>query len=436
MPIGTYFVIATDANTNTAQSATITLTEPEPLLVSLTADFILCGDGNDWNIESSVNGGTAPYSYLWNDGNGTTPNLVDLLPGIYTLTVQDSRGCTTTESITLTPPPSLDITASNIINPTCFQGSDGSIDITPIGGTPPYTFFWDNQETTQNITELSAGNYAVEIIDSKGCAIIRGFEVLDPQELIIDLGEDKTLCLGQTYTSDAAIDDPLAIYLWQSDNGFTANTAEVTVSESGNYTVSVTTAIGCVSTDTIEIIALDNEINPEFLVSSDLFVNESFVIVGVSNPIPDTTEWILPEIAQQIEITDNFVELQFDQVGTYDITLKITIGACEAFFTKTINVREPSFDRETENPSGLLEYTMFPNPTSGNFTIQLTFDQQTPIDIKIFSIANNSLLNQYQDNGETTYSIPFNLQGVLPSGIYFVLLETPQQSLVRKIVVE
>ncbi|WP_299432853.1 T9SS type A sorting domain-containing protein [uncultured Aquimarina sp.] len=432
---GSYYVIVTDTNNNTAQSTTIALTQPDPLQLSLTADFILCGDGNDWRIESTITGGTAPYSYFWDNANGTTPNLLDVLPGDYTLTVQDSRGCSTTQNITLTPPPSLENTVITT-DPTCFDGNDGTIDITPTGGTPPYTFFWDNGANTEDLTGLTAGLYSVEIFDSKGCSIIQDFELVDPEELIIDLGADKTLCLGQTYTIDATINDPGATYLWQADNGFSADTPQVTLSETGSYTVFVTTELRCVSTDTIEITALQNEITAEFVVSTDLFINESFVIVDVSNPLPDTVAWILPTEAEQIDITDRYAELQFNQPGEYDITLRTTVGDCETFFTKTITVRESTFDREQQNQNGLQQYLMYPNPTRGNFTIELTFDQETPIDIKLFSIANNSLLYQHQQQGETQYNIPFNLEGIIPSGIYFLLLETPQKSYVRKIIVE
>ncbi|WP_081415662.1 T9SS type A sorting domain-containing protein [Aquimarina latercula] len=435
IPAGSYYVIITDSQSNMVQSGDVLVSEPDELTLSLSADFILCGDGFDWTIESTVTGGTAPYTYFWTNVNQNTPNITDVLPGTYILIVRDSQGCSTQENITLVPPEMLNTTFTST-NPTCFEGNDGTIDITPNGGTPPYSYFWDNGSNTEDLTGLSAGLYSVEIFDSKGCSIIQDFELIDPEELIIDLGPDKTLCLGQSYTIDAVILDSGATYSWTGDNGFTANSSEVTLSESGMYTVSVTTSLGCVSTDTIEIIALEDEISAEFLVSTDLFVNESFIIVDVSNPIPDTLEWILPETAEQIDITDQYAEIMFPEEGEYIITLKTIIGDCETFFSKRITVRESVFDQEEENQSGLQQYMMYPNPTRGNFTIELSFDKEIPIDVKLFSIANNSLIYQYSDEQQTEYTIPFNLEGTIPTGLYFILLETPEKSYVRKIVVE
>ncbi|WP_299182371.1 T9SS type A sorting domain-containing protein [uncultured Aquimarina sp.] len=435
IPAGSYYVIIADSQSNMVQSEDVLVSEPDELTLSLSADFILCGDGFDWTIESTVTGGTAPYTYFWTNVNQDTPNITDVLPGTYILIVRDSQGCSTQENITLVPPEMLNTTFTST-NPTCFEGNDGTIDITPNGGTPPYTYFWDNGSNTEDLTELSAGLYSVEIFDSKGCSIIQDFELMDPEELIIDLGPDKTLCLGQSYTIDAVILDSGATYSWTGDNGFAADSSEVTLSESGTYTVSVTTSLGCISTDTIEIIALEDEISAEFLVSTDLFVNESFIIVDVSNPIPDTLEWILPETAEQIDITDQYAEIMFTEEGEYDIILKTTIGDCETFFTKTVVVRESVFDRDSENQDGLQQYVMYPNPTRGNFTIELSFDKETPIAIKLFGIANNNLIYQHTDEQQTAYSIPFNLEGAIPSGIYFVLLETPEKSYVRKIIIE
>ena len=145
---GSYLVVVTDANGNTVTSTTIELTEPDLLQVELSEDYVLCGDGNDWTILSAVTGGTGTYTYNWNTGD-TTPDLIDVLPGTYTLDVIDDFGCIMTETITLIPPPELVITEDGItiIPVSCFGEEDGSITVNPIGGTPPYTYLWNTGDT-------------------------------------------------------------------------------------------------------------------------------------------------------------------------------------------------------------------------------------------------------------------------------------------------
>ncbi|RZS98987.1 T9SS type A sorting domain-containing protein [Aquimarina brevivitae] len=432
---GIYYVIATDANGNTVQSDPYTITEPEALTLQLTADYQRCGDGSDWSITSQVSGGTPPYIYLWAAGYGTNPELTDVPPGIYILTVQDRRGCSIQRSVTATPPEALQLTATTT-DPTCYQGNDGTIDITPVGGTPPYTYSWSNGQNSQYASGLEAGIHTVEIIDSRGCLTLWQYELFDPEQLIINLGEDIILCKDQSTTLNATINDPLATYQWQSDQGFMATTPEVTLAESGNYSVWVTTALGCISSDTIEVTVLDTEIGAEFLVSSDLFIGEPFVIVDVSNPLPDLIQWNIPNGLTVITSDPGYAELVTETPGDYQIEMTASVGACTKTYTKIITVREPAFDREDQRKEGLLEFLTYPNPNQGNFTVNLEFNEPTNIDLKLFSLANNAMLNNVSRNDSHSYEIPFAMQGTLPSGIYFLMLQTPQKSYVRKIVVE
>lgn len=76
---------------------------PPPLEVQLTKTDVTINGGNDGTINSSVTGGEAPYTYLWNDG-ATTANRTGLVAGTYELTVTDSFGTQTTASITINEP--------------------------------------------------------------------------------------------------------------------------------------------------------------------------------------------------------------------------------------------------------------------------------------------------------------------------------------------
>ncbi|WP_103069813.1 T9SS type A sorting domain-containing protein [Aquimarina sediminis] len=436
---GDYFVIVTDANNNTSQSSNITIGEPEMLAVDLTADYILCGGANNWSILSNVSGGTLPYTYLWDNENETTASLEDINPGMYTLTVQDSRGCTSQQSITLSPPDQLQITFTTT-NPTCFEGNDGGIDLTTFGGTPPYTFNWDNGVTTEDNHALQASPYSLVITDSKGCSIFREFELFDPQELIIELGDDKTLCLGQTASFSALIDDPNATYQWTSQNGFSSKSPEITVSKTGTYTATVTNSKGCVGSSSVIVNQIDAEIKAEFLYASQVFTNEKFVVIDVTYPIPDHIEWIVPEQATILAKDQDLIELSFDKTGEYEITLVSKLGDCQDIFTQKVlvleqeNLGNESEEEPQEQLGNIREFNLYPNPSDGKFFAKVTLKEVNDISIKIFNLSNNTVLAQKKETGQKTYEIPFNLQ--VPSGVYAVVLETPYGNAIRKVIIK
>ena len=89
-----------------------------------------------------------------------------------------------------------------------------------------------------------------------------------------------------------------------------------------------------------------------------------------------------------------------------------TLGDCTKTFIKTITVREPAFDRYHQNKDGLLDFIIYPNPNQGDFSVNLEFASQTNIDMKLFSLASNALLQHINLYDNKTYDIPFNLQEI------------------------
>ncbi|WP_186434764.1 T9SS type A sorting domain-containing protein [Dokdonia sp. Hel_I_53] len=431
---GTYYVVITDANANITSSEIIEITEPDALIVTLTAEYSLCGDGNDWTITSLVTGGISNYNYIWNTG-ATTPDLSNTLPGEYVLTVSDQFGCVTSKMITLIPPP--DLVASNTItNTTCYGGNDGSIQLIANGGTPPYTYVWDNGDSTDYISDLEAGNYQVSIIDSKGCEYIETYEVTEPTETIIDLGSDITLCLDQTLELDATIIDGVT-YEWFSDNGFTSSSAQVVLFEEGSYTVTATNTSGCIVTDEIFVATAQQPINAEFLVSSQVFTNQPFIMVQVSEPFPNTVEWILPDEASILEMDTDYVELSFDTAGEYEIVLMITNGNCTDIQIKQIVVidgEDFNVELNSSNDPLISSLIVYPNPSSGIFSVDIELREAMPLSIKIFGINSNNVIDSRLLEDQVFYSESFNLS--VPAGVYFILVETPNSTMLKKIIIE
>ncbi|MCC9063563.1 T9SS type A sorting domain-containing protein [Flavobacterium piscisymbiosum] len=433
---GSYYVTATDSNGNEAKSTTLIVTEPAILDNILTSDYTLCGDSNDWTINATPSGGTAPYYYMWNTG-AKTGSIQNVPPSDYSVLVTDSHGCTITKSVTITAPIHL-AAAEKIVIPTCYEGSDATIEVTSSGGKAPYTYLWNTGEKSNILSGAAAGDYSVTITDSKGCVINHNYKIENPPKDVINLGEDVTLCFDQTLTINATIDDDKATYFWKSDKGFTSNKAMITVSEPANYTVIVTNKLGCQATDTIKISSQNTAISAEFAVSSQVFKNEKIVIVDISNPIADEIEWVLPPNATVISKNKDFAEISFSKTGQYDITLNTKKGNCTAFQTKQIIVTEGEYEENDPDDTTVqkkFDVKIYPNPSNGVFTVDVLLNKVMPAHVKVYNLNNNLLIDSKTQDGKDNYLFNFSLSG-LPSGIYFVLFESQQGNKLRKIIIQ
>ncbi|WP_109299156.1 T9SS type A sorting domain-containing protein [Aquimarina sp. AU474] len=439
IPAGNYYIIVSDAVSTSTTSDVFELSEPDALDLQISSDFVNCGDQNDWTITTSVMGGTAPYRYFWSTG-ASTDRLENVIAGTYTLDIIDARGCTTSGTVVLTAP--LALTSDHIVtDPTCYAGCDGKILLETSGGTPPYSYQWSNGSTSEDLVSICANTYQVTITDAKGCQISKEILVDSPEEFIVDIGEDITLCQDQVAEINATVTDPTATYLWSSDNGFTSTDPVVEVDAIGIYTVEVTDGKGCIATDDIFIDRTTDIVAAQFIASTQVFVNEQFVIVNISNPIPDSLDWTFPEEAKVVFADDNYAELVFDTPGEYEITVTTFRGLCSATQTKKVIVVEKEFDEneeeneEDESITSSIEYKVYPNPSNGIFKVDVSLAKPSPINVKIFNMVNNNLIDSRSDQGKDSYMFDYDMSS-LNSGIYFILLETRSGSQVRKLIME
>ncbi|MBP2834026.1 T9SS type A sorting domain-containing protein [Aquimarina sp. U1-2] len=437
---GNYYVKITDAISQVITSDIFELIEPGLLSVNMRSDFSSCGDENDWTIIPEISGGTPPFLYEWNTGANTNL-LTEVVQGTYEVLITDSRGCTVSGNITVNAPVALSSEHSVSI-PTCYEGCDAEITLTTTGGTPPYSYSWNNGSRLEDLSGVCAGTYTVSITDAKGCQITKNIVVNNPEEFIVDLGEDITLCKDQTATLDVTVLDARATYLWTSENGFSSTDPVIEVDEVGIYTIKITDAQGCTATDGILIDRTSDIVSAEFIASTQVFVRESFVMVNVSNPIPDLLEWDLPEEAEVVSVDDNYAELIFDTPGEYEITVTTFRGLCKAVQTKKVIVVDKEFDDDTTDEddessiiNSSIEYKVYPNPSHGKFTVDVVLSKTSSINVKIFNMINNTLIDEREDNGKETYIFDYEMTR-LSSGIYFILLETSSGSQVRKLVIE
>lgn len=248
LSIGTYTVTVTDANGCTV-SASSSIQQPAAALqLSATNTDINCTGNSIGSIDLSVSGGTTPYSYLWNNGS-STQDITNLSSNTYTVIVTDAQGCTAQLSRTISQPAGALNVASSAVNILCFGGTNGSINVTASAGTPPYSYIWSTGATTEDLNSLPAGNYTVTVTDNNGCSMTNDLFVTQPSAALSSSNTNTAvLCVGN---STGAIDinvtggtSPYS-YLWS--NG--ATSADLMNMNAGPYSVTITDANGCTTTD-------------------------------------------------------------------------------------------------------------------------------------------------------------------------------------------
>ena len=172
LPAGSYTCFVNDS-LGCSDGSIFNLTQATGVTTNAVITNLNCNGNNSGAIDLSVSGSGAGITYLWSNG-ATTQDLTGVAAGTYTVEVTDSSGCMTYDTLVVTEPAALNPSAV-IFND---QGtSNGSIDITVNGGSAPFSFAWSTGATTEDISNLSAGNYSVTITDNNGCVSTTTFTV-------------------------------------------------------------------------------------------------------------------------------------------------------------------------------------------------------------------------------------------------------------------
>lgn len=153
------------------------------LSASAVVTDVKCFGSATGMINVTVTGGTAPFTFMWNN-DAVTEDLANVPAGEYSVTIYDAAQCQfILDEIMVLQPASGISASSNVTHISEFGASDGAIDVTVEGGTTPYTYMWNTGATTQDLSNLGPGTYSVEITDANGCSTtLRGLLVEEPDE--------------------------------------------------------------------------------------------------------------------------------------------------------------------------------------------------------------------------------------------------------------
>ncbi|MBI4648058.1 MAG: hypothetical protein HY738_16105, partial [Bacteroidia bacterium] len=337
---GNFTVTVTDANSCTTTS-TMLITQPPVLTAGITAQTnVSCNGGNNGNATVTAGGGTAPYTYIWNDPAPaqSTATVTGLTAGTWTVTVTDANSCTVTTSVTITQPALLtaNIAGTNVL---CNGGNTGSANLTVGGGTPAYTYLWSNAATTEDINNLTAGSYTVTVTDSKGCTATATVNITQPTAVTANITSQTNVSCNGGSNGSATVTAgggtaPYA-YVW-NDPAPAQSTATVTDLTAGTWTVTVTDGNGCTKTASVTITqptVLTANITAQTNVSCNGASTGSATVTAGGGTAPYNYVWNDPAPAQSTATVTGLT------AGTWTVTVTDANGCTK---TTSVTITQPA----------------------------------------------------------------------------------------------
>ena len=221
---------------------------------NLVVGEISCSGAEDGMLQLMPETDFPPYRLAWD--NGAEDTLRSRLgPGSYAYTIENSLGCVIMDSVKLTEPSPIEI-RSLIFGPSCFGTRDGKIEFTVSGGSGPYEVFSEMGNSMIppfGLDSLLGGEYLFTIFDRNGCMADTLIRLIDPIPLLLELGPDLELLLGEELSIDPQTNAPPDSHFewWIGDEEQLVTPWPISALplEAGTVTVRVTTEQGCRAED-------------------------------------------------------------------------------------------------------------------------------------------------------------------------------------------
>ncbi len=226
------------------------------LVVNTTGTNVTCAGACNGKAIATASNGSPPYLYKWSTTpTQHTPNISNLCPGTYYVTVTDLNNTSATASITITQPAPITKTDS-IVNPTCSGTCTGAVIVNATGGTLPYNYAWSAGAAPNASADytLCAGAVNVVVTDSNHCSITSSYTLVDPPVVIVNLvSQSNALCYGSntgslTVSGTGGTSGHFNYHWSNSINGPTDSTLVA-----ANYKVTATDLNGCTATGSYTI---------------------------------------------------------------------------------------------------------------------------------------------------------------------------------------
>jgi len=287
IPAGTYQLDVVDAN-NCEGTFEFIVAEPDALVLELDTTNVSCQGMEDGAITAIVEGGTGTYQYEWSNG-AITEQVMNLTTGNYNVEITDDNDCIISGAATIIEPSPISIDVTETTDAICFGDETGSISVIGIGGNNNFQYSADgiNFQNDPTLMGLGAGDYTLTVRDPRGCTATTTASIGEPDELIVDAGEDQSIDLGYSvdfqtiktpFTKDVTYSWTMADFLDCPD----CPNPTATPNNTMPFVVTITDDTNCTAVDTVMVfvnlnrpIYVPNVFSPNFD-----GLNDKFTIFG------------------------------------------------------------------------------------------------------------------------------------------------------------
>ena len=415
-----YSVLIVDSN-NCQFVDSFYVSEPTLLEDSVLIYSPSCNGYTNGNIYLYPYGSVPPYTFLWSNGD-TTSMLENIIAGEYSVIITDQNNCILNDTIDINQPSILSYN-SIVDSVSCYGYTDGDIDLSVNGGSPPYSYLWNTGDTTQDISNLTSAIYVVNVLDSNGCLFTANISVEEPDELFTFFNLNYVSCFG---LSDGNIDGSTSggtqpySFSWNTGQ----NTEDLFNIPSDMYIVSVTDTNNCFFTDTIVVF------EPDILEASLTINSGSLVSIGAGGTLPYTYEIYGP--TGLFATTSNNMGVSFIinpvLAGTYTLVVTDANGCIDS---SEVNIVASS----VINLNSISDIEIFPNPSRDIFNLKFSSIKKQDINISIFSIIGEKVYEKLLKGYYGDFTTSFDLE-YFGKSMYFLEIKTNQFIINKKLIVK
>jgi len=412
VPTGTttYNVVGTDVNgcTNTA-SISISVNGIPIVTASSDALGSICS-----GTQITLTGGGA-LTYTWDNSVIDGVAFASTITTTYNVIGADINGCTNTASVTVSVNASPTVTASSTSSSVC---SGTSVTLTGGGAT---TYVWDNS-VIDGSAFIPAGTTTYNVVgtDLNGCSNTASVSVsVNATPIVIASADNDTVCSGTmiTLTGGGAL-----TYTW--DNGVIDGVA-FAASDTLTYLVIGTDANGCSNSSSITVLVYES---PSVILSpfsSPLCLQGSFITLTGGSPIGG--------IYSGTGVSSGNFNPALAGVGTFPITYTIVgSNGCSNSSVSNITVQDCTGINDNSTSQEVLVY---PNPTSGSFSIVINSLSYSELLIKIVDVQGKEIFSSFDKDVKGTYIKQINLEDI-SKGLYFITLSSGSEIKTQKLIIQ